>query len=200
MTVRKQHASTPEDGPPHHVRLIQDFINTREPQTGEESLQTPQDLRAWLVDHGLTSPHGPRDQMTANDLELAHAVREGLRVVLMSHTGSPADDTATTALNHALQRLAVNVEFDSQGQHRLAAAHQAPGHFGLAAILEAIRQATADQTWHRLKVCARDTCKWAFYDTSRNRAGRWCSMAGCGNHVKMQRAYAARKTRGNPER
>jgi predicted RNA-binding Zn ribbon-like protein len=24
---------------------------------------------------------------------------------------------------------------------------------------------------------------------------RWCSMAGCGNHVKMQRAYAVRKAR-----
>jgi predicted RNA-binding Zn ribbon-like protein len=42
-------------------------------------------------------------------------------------------------------------------------------------------------------VCDRDTCRWAFYDASRNQARRWCSMAGCGNHIKMHRAYAARK-------
>jgi predicted RNA-binding Zn ribbon-like protein len=56
-----------------------------------------------------------------------------------------------------------------------------------------MRQSTEDQTWERLKVCDRDSCRWAFYDTSRNRAGRWCSMAGCGNHIKMKRAYATRK-------
>jgi predicted RNA-binding Zn ribbon-like protein len=32
----------------------------------------------------------------------------------------------------------------------------------------------------------------AFSDSSRNRSGRWCSMASCGNIVKMRRAYRAR--------
>ncbi|WP_454085637.1 CGNR zinc finger domain-containing protein [Georgenia sp. Marseille-Q6866] len=62
-------------------------------------------------------------------------------------------------------------------------------------IIVAIRCSAQDGTWTRLKVCARDTCRWAFYDASRNQARRWCSMAGCGNHVKMKRAYAARKQR-----
>jgi predicted RNA-binding Zn ribbon-like protein len=65
----------------------------------------------------------------------------------------------------------------------------------VAGLLTAIDRAERDQTWERLKVCARDTCRWAFYDASRNRSGRWCSMAGCGNHIKMKRAYAARKSR-----
>ena len=53
------------------------------------------------------------------------------------------------------------------------------------------------EEWTRLKVCARDSCRWAFYDTSRNRSGRWCSMAGCGNIVKMRRAYRAGTNRGS---
>ncbi|WP_198671650.1 CGNR zinc finger domain-containing protein [Desertihabitans aurantiacus] len=36
-------------------------------------------------------------------------------------------------------------------------------------------------------MCARDSCRWAFDDASRNQVRRWCSMAGCGNHIKMQR-------------
>ena len=65
----------------------------------------------------------------------------------------------------------------------------------LGQLLDAVRQTSQDGTWPRLKVCARDTCRWAFYDASRNQVRRWCSMAGCGNHVKMKRAYATRKAR-----
>jgi len=45
--------------------------------------------------------------------------------------------------------------------------------------------------WSRLKVCANETCQLAFYDSSRNRSGRWCSMATCGNRMKG-RAYRQR--------
>ncbi|MBW3563024.1 MAG: CGNR zinc finger domain-containing protein, partial [Actinobacteria bacterium] len=37
----------------------------------------------------------------------------------------------------------------------------------------------------RLKVCRSDTCRWAFYDSSRNRSGKWCDMAVCGNRTKV---------------
>ncbi len=59
-------------------------------------------------------------------------------------------------------------------------------------MLDAIRASTAAGEWERLKVCARDTCRWAFYDASRNHARRWCSMAGCGNYVKMRRRAGER--------
>jgi predicted RNA-binding Zn ribbon-like protein len=45
----------------------------------------------------------------------------------------------------------------------------------------------ADGTWDRLKACAADDCHWAFYDHTRNRSGRWCSMAVCGNRAKVER-------------
>jgi predicted RNA-binding Zn ribbon-like protein len=192
MTTRGASDATSAGGPPGNVRLVQDFVNTVEPQTGDEALQSPRDLLDWLVDHDLARPDRP---VTQQDLELAYAVREGLRALLVSHTRHDPDEAAIESLNRALQEVAVSLRFDSRGEHRLVAADPAPIHHGLVAILEAIRQATQDQTWNRLKVCARDSCRWAFYDTSRNRAGRWCSMAGCGNHIKMQRAYAARKAR-----
>ncbi len=49
-----------------------------------------------------------------------------------------------------------------------------------------------------VKVCDRASCRWACYDTSSNQGRRWCSMAGCGNQVKMRRAYAVRRLRAAP--
>ncbi len=43
----------------------------------------------------------------------------------------------------------------------------------------------------RLKACANPDCQWVYYDASRNRSGRWCSMGECGDVMKA-RAYRAR--------
>ena len=60
-------------------------------------------------------------------------------------------------------------------------------------VLRVLESMTAG-TWPRLKVCARDACRWAFYDTSRGGTGKWCAMSLCGNRAK-QEAWRAR-TRG----
>lgn len=45
----------------------------------------------------------------------------------------------------------------------------------------------------RIRQCAGDPCGWLFYDTSRNRRRRWCSMEGCGNRAKARRYYQRRR-------
>jgi len=45
----------------------------------------------------------------------------------------------------------------------------------------------------RLKACENRACILYFYDTSRNRQRRWCSMETCGNRVKVSRHYHRRK-------
>jgi len=66
---------------------------------------------------------------------------------------------------------------------------------GLGRLLAIVADAMADGTWPRLKACFRESCRWAFYDHARNRTGRWCSMAVCGNRTKAER-YRARHARG----
>jgi predicted RNA-binding Zn ribbon-like protein len=58
-------------------------------------------------------------------------------------------------------------------------------------LLISVTASMAAGSWNRLKICANDACQEAFYDTSRNRSGRWCSMAKCGNRMKG-RAYRFR--------
>jgi predicted RNA-binding Zn ribbon-like protein len=181
------------DGVPEDVRLVRDFVNTVELQVDQDRFETPDALSEWLAGSGLIRQDS---RLGREHLELALAVREGLRSVLMTHAGHAGDPRALDALDAALAEVTLRVAFDAEsGRHRLVSTTEDPLHVALAAILGAVHRATEDQTWPRLKVCARDSCRWAFYDASRNRSARWCSMAGCGNHVKMKRAYAARKGR-----
>lgn len=41
----------------------------------------------------------------------------------------------------------------------------------------------------RLRPCANDACTLFLLDRSRSGAGRWCSMAACGNRAKARRHY-----------
>jgi predicted RNA-binding Zn ribbon-like protein len=44
----------------------------------------------------------------------------------------------------------------------------------------------------RVKVCDNPECRWAFYDTTKNRRRRWCNPAECGNVFKV-REFRARQ-------
>ena len=182
----------PEDDIPGAVRTVRDFVNTAEPQTGGEQLTDPGELQHWLASRELLTPS---TTVTAADLRRALAIREGLRVALQAHAGHPVDPAALDPLHDALDRGPLYLRFDAAGGRKLVPAAEDPlGH--LLAVLAAAGESDG---WYRLKVCARESCRWAYYDSSRNRSGRWCSMAGCGNQVKMRRAYAARKRAGRPD-
>jgi predicted RNA-binding Zn ribbon-like protein len=95
-------------------------------------------------------------------------------------------------LDRVLAEIPMRLVFAGGGPH-LAATGDSAVHRALGRVVDAIRQGGEDGTWARLKVCARDSCRWAFYDASRNQARRWCSMATGGNSVKIRRAYRARR-------
>lgn len=179
---------------PPAALLLRDFVNTYEPQVDEEALTSVDALGRWLTARSLLEP-GVR--LPAADLAVAVAFREGLRAVLLDHAGHPADPAALRRLDEILAAVPVRLSLATGGP-RLVPAGGAPFDRALAGLVDAIRQCAEDQTWSRLKVCDRDTCRWAYYDASRNQARRWCSMAGCGNYVKMRRAYATRRGRPRP--
>jgi predicted RNA-binding Zn ribbon-like protein len=180
---------------PQAARLIRDFVNTYEPQIAKESLATSAALKDWLTAHHQLADMSVSDTaLSDTDLTTVHTVREGLRNILLSHAGHDPDSDAIDALRATLVDLPVRVDFDDGG-YRIISTRTDPVGQALGQLLDAVRQSREAGTWARLKVCARDTCRWAFYDASRNQVRRWCSMAGCGNHVKMKRAYAARKDR-----
>ena len=180
-----------EETVPAAAQLVRDFVNTREPQTGAETLLRAADLRDWLARH---APEAAGAALGEDDLAVALAVREGLRAVLAGHAGADPDPAALQHLDEALRSVPVRLQLTPGGQRLLPADGSALAR-ALAPVLDAVRGCAQDRDWPRLKACCRESCRWAYYDTSRNLSRRWCSMAGCGNHVKMQRAYATRRAR-----
>src|SRR6266568_1202471 len=55
----------------------------------------------------------------------------------------------------------------------------------LAAVARSGAEIIAEGTRARLRLCANPHCGLFFYDNSRTRRRRWCSMAVCGNRSKV---------------
>jgi predicted RNA-binding Zn ribbon-like protein len=43
----------------------------------------------------------------------------------------------------------------------------------------------------RVKICANDACRWAYYDVTKGKTRRWCNTRTCGNRDRVRRARAA---------
>jgi predicted RNA-binding Zn ribbon-like protein len=174
---------------PAPLDLVQEFVNTVElsPDGDQDRIATPEALDAWLAGEGYAGPPS-----SESDLERVRVVREGLRRLLEANNGHPAGPEDAAQLDRALSGTELRIRFQD-GAVRLVAA---PGLDAfLAAISDAVLCSQADGTWSNLKACRADSCRWAFYDRSRNHSGVWCSMDDCGSREKV-RAYRRRKAAG----
>jgi predicted RNA-binding Zn ribbon-like protein len=68
----------------------------------------------------------------------------------------------------------------------------------LAAIARSAAEIIAEGPSARLRVCSNPSCGLLFYDTSRTRRRRWCSMSRCGNRHKVA-AFSRRHSAGRRE-
>ena len=182
------HASTGRD-PDSSAELdsLRDFVNTNDLEGGEDELGTPEQLRTWLLARQFI-PAGAAVDAGAH--RRAITIREGLRALGRANNGDPVDVDQVEALNQAASRLPVVVSAQPDGW-RLSPAGTGVDGF-LAGLMGTLARSMADGSWSRVKSCRRDTCRWLFFDQSRNRSGTWCSMAGCGSRMKA-RAYRARQ-------
>ncbi len=176
------------------VELVRDFVNTVNLEDGVDELASPADLKRWLVGAGLL---GRRDSLSAGDLERAVAVREALRALIGVNSGGTLDPVSHALLQDAADRARLAVRFRRDGTS--AAEPAATGLDGaLGRILAAAHYAMDRGTWPRLRLCGRDSCRWAFYDASRNGSKRWCSMEVCGNREKAEAFQLRRKEHTHP--
>lgn len=169
--------------------LVQAFVNTVDLQDGPEELTDPNTLRSWLV-----ARHLIEDAAQPDDTDLKHAValREAIRGLIGANTGGRVYPVDLATLNEAATRSRLRPRFASDGRARLEP--DATGVIGaLGRIVAAVYAAMADPDWHRLKLCGSPTCRWAFYDRSRNQSSRWCTMASCGNRAKARRFRTSHK-------
>lgn len=161
------------------IRPVLDFLNSVDLRTygssrgllERDELANPVRTQRWLTGQGIFAPTAG----LPNETETMRQIREQLRSALVG------DQTLRLEAS-----LALTIE---QGAPpRLAATEQSPVTDAIAAL---IVTAAASPGWFRLRVCAAEDCRWAFYDTSRSGRSRWCSMRACGNRMKS-RSYRRR--------
>jgi len=180
---------------PGPLAVVQAFINTHydlEERPGAELLRSPESLEAWLGGAGLLDDLSEqrggatsRDRrplaVDRADLHRALALRDGLRRL--------AAGSAPDGLDAAAAGAAVEVRRRRDGALRFVPAAGSGVRGALGVLLAITAVAIADGSWSRLKICPGDHCGWAFYDGSRNRSGRWCSMRVCGGRAKARSHY-----------
>lgn len=172
---------------PTSLELVRAFANTVDVEHGEDELERPGGAWAWLVSHDLLNPSSP--PLTRDEADLVVATRDGIRSLIGATHDPELDPRWSAGLERAVEVSGVRPVFAPNGVTIVPSADGAAGAVGR--LLGHVHDAMTDGSWDRLKLCANDACRWAFHDRSRNRSGRWCDMAVCGNRAKV-RAYRER--------
>jgi predicted RNA-binding Zn ribbon-like protein len=145
--------------------LIVRFINTLDVEAGSDALETVDGWRSWLSAQGLDGCFG---RESSRDLKQARELRDDLRALARGERCAQ------------VRQVGIQVALTVDGEVELSA-QTAVGFIAAAAAKVAI-----EKRLDRVKICPADDCRWAFYDTSRNRSRQWCSMEVCGNRAKAR--------------
>jgi predicted RNA-binding Zn ribbon-like protein len=175
------------NSPPYNdadVELVRSFANTVDVEAGSDRLASIGEFRTWLRDQDLDATHQPIDD---DDLALARELRRALRAEMASHHDDVPDPAARATLDRLAADLPVQIVPSTGALEPVARGSRG----ALTRVLASRHSLVRAGVWNRLKVCPDDDCAWAFYDESRNRSRRWCSMNVCGNRHKV-RAYRDR--------
>jgi predicted RNA-binding Zn ribbon-like protein len=174
---------------PGELRLLQEFLNTADIESGTDDVGDAATLRAWVGERSADP-----GRVSEEDAARARGVREAIRDLLSINAGHDVGVAHRSVLLDAARRAPLQVRFED-GRAALEPAADGIDAF-LGQLLAIIARSQADGTWPRLKACHADSCRWAFYDHSRNRSRTWCSMEVCGNRAKA-RTYRARASTRN---
>src|ERR1039457_5608862 len=177
------------DPAPGLLALVQRFINSSEMPDGVDELRTPPLAAVWLRD--VT---GTDLAVSERDRERLIATREALRDLLEARAGDNVDRAVGVRLQKLVGHAPLRPIVSAQGATLAVDCRGIDSFLGM--ISTAIVEATLMGMRERFKVCRCDTCRWAFYDHSKNGRSCWCSMRVCGSREKARR-YRARQRLGS---
>ncbi|MET0144490.1 MAG: CGNR zinc finger domain-containing protein [Ilumatobacteraceae bacterium] len=149
--------------------LVVAFLNTLDVESGTDDVATQEAWERWVAEHDLAP---------AGQVADAVAARAALRAA--AGDGPPIEVEVPVSAGVVDGRPAT-VPADAAG----------------AVLLAASRLADAG-AWARVKLCAAETCRWAYVDESRNRSRAWCSMETCGNRAKARSFRARARAHSDP--
>lgn len=183
-----------------------DFVNTMIRVKGEpvDLLPTFKTYVDWLAEASLIPAARPheierqwKDAVENNQiLEKVRAFRSNLHRMVMDLTeGKNVSPEALEEINYFLSFNSGGYQLTlRQGQIEkiMAYGFKAPVHF-LFPIAMAAMQFLTEADYARVRKCESPACVLVFYDTSKSRRRRWCSMKTCGNVMKVREYYKRKK-------
>ncbi len=180
-----------------------DFVNTEiTSRTGEplDLLTSFSDYLGWLVEARLIPPSKRNEVATlwrderenAQILDKVRSFRRNLRSMVTDLVeGRQISSPHLDEINYF---LAFNAGGDQivRGKSGLERSRQygfkAPVHF-MAPLADAAMRLLTECDPRLIRVCENPDCVLVFYDTSKSRHRRWCSMKTCGNRAKAAKFY-----------
>jgi len=175
---------------PGTLEIVRDFVNSVEIDRATDPFGPDDSLAQWCAQTGLCPD---ADGAALADLR---RFREALRGVLEANAGDGQPAERWRALEPYAGRSGYSMYITAEGSPALRPQGSGAGA-AIAAILAIVYDAIAQGTWPRLKACRKQSCRWAFYDKSKNGSGAWCSMRVCGNRAKAERRRAREKSHEN---
>ena len=174
--------------------LALDFINS-EYGTGDNRHDCFDDARSvidWLETVGLV----PQGTVAPPELlSEARQLRDAARAIV--HAAMKSEEADLTVINRVLetgrpearlkweqdtQRYRVDVRFDTESPTGL-----------LWPVADALVKLVTDDKFEYVRQCEAHDCILLFHDLSKSHRRRWCSMATCGNRMKVA-AFRSRKS------
>jgi predicted RNA-binding Zn ribbon-like protein len=174
---------------PEPLIAVQGLANTYSFEDDEELLLDPDSARRWLVESDLAAPGIEIDGAA---LERLRACRAVIRELIEANHDGDTNPEAGAELARLAAEHPVRLVAGADGGLALDLEPPSTVDGVIAQMVGIVFYAQLESQWPRLKICAADECRWAFYDRSRNRGGNWCQMGLCGNRAK-NRAYRARR-------
>jgi predicted RNA-binding Zn ribbon-like protein len=189
--------SDPANAAPGTLELVRRFVDTEDIYNGRDELEDEAAAAAWLVKEGVLTDGRP---ITGDSLVALRDLRNALRALAAANArGEHPPSGAVDVFNRLSAPHAASVRLDVVHGDLVGfvRAHDDGAGGAIAALAAAVHQAVLTGTWTRLKSCANPECRWLFYDRSRSRTARWCSMSGCGSITKSRR-YRERRRGHSP--
>jgi predicted RNA-binding Zn ribbon-like protein len=187
-----------------------DFVNTEPVQRGKrvDLLSGPAEVIAWLEAAGVLASEsaqrivdrwgrsGQRELIYREAVALRAALRAGAERLA---AGKPVGDDTVRVINRVLASRPVYPQLSRKGKGyttRLEPLSDAPLHL-LVPVAESAAWLLEHGERSLVRRCEGPECVLFFYDTTKNKSRRWCSMEACGSRAKAVAYYRRKHRRGN---
>ncbi len=177
-----KHLRTGTPPAPGGLILIEGLLNTSSEELQFDDFETTDSTEAWLRNLGLWLGE---KSITQEQHHKIISFRNDLRRWILSGDN-------LSSLNDVFSEVSFSAELGTDGKVKFISKNTNYQKV-IGSFIQVIYESQENGTWNRFKCCALPSCGWAFFDSSRSRTKRWCSMKTCGSRHKAREHYKRKR-------